>query len=162
VKKIKVSLYIRHHKTQEYEKAENTIYPHGTIFVLRYSGKWETLKNCTSYQEGFVAAMQKEIELLTGKAEPRSRKPKPKAPQPLDVLIDVYLTTGKAAENNWRKHTLQAYALGLKLFCQSCKKTRLDEITGDDLKGIQGLCGSIAPRPASPTTRALSGTTSTM
>jgi hypothetical protein len=66
VGKIKVTLYIRHHKTQEYEKAENTIYPHGTIFVLRYTGKWETLKDCTSYQEGLVAAMRKEIELLTG------------------------------------------------------------------------------------------------
>ena len=137
MKKIKVSLYIRHHKTQTYEKAENTIYPHGTIFVLRYLGKWQTLKNCTSYQEGFVAAMQKEIELLTGKAEPYRCKPKPKVPQALDVLIDVYLTTGKAAEQNWRKHTLQAYALGLRLFRQSCKKSQLDEITGDDLKAFK-------------------------
>ena len=137
MKKIRVSLYIRQHKTQEYEKAENTIYPHGTIFVLRYLGKWETLKNCNSYQEGFVAAMQKEIEFLTGKAELPPRKPKPKDPQTLDVLIDVYLTTGKAAENNWRNHTLQAYALGLKLFRQSCKKTRLGEIEGDDLRAFK-------------------------
>jgi hypothetical protein len=34
--------------------------------VLRYLDKWKTLKNCTSYQEGFVAAMQKEIERSAG------------------------------------------------------------------------------------------------
>jgi hypothetical protein len=92
-------------------------------------GKWKTLEDCTSYQE-VVAAMQKEIELLTGKAEPRRPKPKPKDSQALDVLIDVYLTTGKATENNWRKHTLQIYALSLRLFCQSCKKTRLKAESG--------------------------------
>jgi integrase/recombinase XerD len=105
--------------------------------VLRYTGKWETLKDCTSYQEGLVAAMQKEIELLTGKVKPPRPKPKPKDPQALDVLIDHYLGDGKAAEKNWRKHTLQAYALSLKLFCQSCKKTRLDEIEGDDLRAFK-------------------------
>lgn len=137
MRKTKVTLYIRHHKTQKYEQAENTIYPHGTIFVLRYAGKWETLRNCTSYQEGYMAAMQKEIDLLVGKVEPPRPKLKPKDSQALDVLIDVYLTTGKAAEKNWRKHTLQAYALSLKLFCESCKKTRLEEIEGDDLRAFK-------------------------
>jgi hypothetical protein len=81
--------------------------------------------------------MQKEIDLLVGKVKPPHPKPKPRDSQALDVLIDVYLTTGKAAEKNWRKHTLQAYVLSLKLFCESCKKTRLEEIEGDDLRAFK-------------------------
>jgi len=46
----------------------------------------------------------------------------------------MYLTTGKAAEKDWRKHTLQCYTLALKLFRESCKKTFLEEIDGDDLR----------------------------
>ncbi len=52
----------------------------------------------------------------------------------LDAAITEYLTTGKAAEKNWRKHTLQCYTLGLKLFRESCSKTYLNEIDGDDLR----------------------------
>jgi hypothetical protein len=37
----------------------------------------------------------------------------------LDDAIRVYLTTGKASEKDWRKHTLQCYTLGLKLFRES-------------------------------------------
>jgi integrase len=35
---------------------------------------------------------------------------------------------------NWRKHTLQCYTLGLKLFRESCSKTCLNEVDGDDLR----------------------------
>ena len=52
----------------------------------------------------------------------------------LDFAIDEYLTTGKAAEKDWRKHTLQCYTLGLKLFRESCNKTLMDEINADDLR----------------------------
>jgi hypothetical protein len=52
----------------------------------------------------------------------------------LDFAINEYLTNGKAAEKDWRKHTLQCYTLALKLFNESCKKTYVDEIGGDDLR----------------------------
>jgi len=52
----------------------------------------------------------------------------------LDDAIRIYLTTGKAAQKDWRKHTVQCYTLALKLFCDSCKQTFLDEISGDDLR----------------------------
>jgi len=52
----------------------------------------------------------------------------------LDAAITEYLTTGKAAEKNWRKHTLQCYKLGLKLFREPCTKAYLHEIDGDDLR----------------------------
>lgn len=35
---------------------------------------------------------------------------------------------------DWRKHTLQCYRLALKLFTESCPKTYIDEIDGDDLR----------------------------
>lgn len=52
----------------------------------------------------------------------------------LDAAITEYLTTGKAAEKNWGKHTLQCYTLALKLFRQSCSETYLNEVDGDDLR----------------------------
>jgi len=138
VKKIKVTLYTREHGTQKYKKAKrNVVYPQGAIFVLRYGGKWETLKKCESYGEGTLAALEKEVALLKGdvvKLRPKV-KPKRNDTQALDVLIDEYLSTGKAVEKNWRKRTLQAYSQALKLFLQFCTlKARLDEIDGDDLK----------------------------
>jgi hypothetical protein len=59
VKKIKVTLYIRHHNPQKYEKAGNKVYPHGTIFVLRYARQVGDTEKWTSYEEGIVAAMQR-------------------------------------------------------------------------------------------------------
>ena len=46
----KVTIYIRNHQTREYELADpKTIYPDGTIWVLRYKQggrrKWETLSD---------------------------------------------------------------------------------------------------------------------
>jgi len=38
-----------------------------------------------------------------------------------DDASKIYLTTGKAAEKDWRKHTLQCYTLALKLFRESCQ-----------------------------------------
>ena len=66
--------------------------------------------------------------------QPQTVERKPARVVTLDAAITEYLTTGKAAEKNWRKHTLQCYALGLKLFRESCSKTSLKEIDGDDLR----------------------------
>jgi hypothetical protein len=131
----KVSLYIRNHSTRRYEKVKpKATYPMDTIYVLRYGNKWETLKDGTTLTEANVAAKRREIDLYTGKIEPPRLKPKAQDSGALDVAIDKYLGDGRAAQQNWRKHTRQAYALALKLFVQSCKKTRLDDITGDDLR----------------------------
>jgi integrase len=40
---MKVTLYTRSHSTRQYQKAKSKAYPMGTIFVLRYGAKWETL-----------------------------------------------------------------------------------------------------------------------
>jgi integrase/recombinase XerD len=52
----------------------------------------------------------------------------------LDAAIQRYLTTGKCAEKDWRKHTRQCYTLALRLFRESCRKVYLHEIDGDDLR----------------------------
>ena len=62
----------------------------------------------------------------------------PAARVTVESAISMYLTTGKAAEKDWRKHTLQCYTLALKLFRESCKKTFLEEIDGDDERHSQG------------------------
>jgi integrase len=132
----KVSLYIRNHSSRKYEKAQpRTIYPMGTIFVLRYGTTWETLRGDHTYQTAKTAAMHKDIEFFNGTAKESApkKRPKPDA-RSLDELINIYLTSGKAAQENWRKHTVQCYTLALKLFRQSCKKAHLDEIDGDDLR----------------------------
>jgi hypothetical protein len=70
----------------------------------------------------------KGIEIRAGEVEKPRPKPKPQA---LDVLVDKYLEV-RAMQNNWRKHTRQTYAL--KLFLRSCRKTRLEDVTEDDLR----------------------------
>lgn len=131
---MKVSLYIRNHSTRKYELAKRRAYPMGTIFVLRYGSTWETLPANLNFTEATTAKMQKEIALFTGKEAPVPKSKPKNDVRTLDILIDIYLTTGRAAEKNWRKHTLQCYTLALKLFRQSCTKTYLHEIDGDDLR----------------------------
>jgi hypothetical protein len=130
----KVTLYVRERVTRRYKRAKSKFYQPGTTFVLRYGGEWETLPEGTTLSQADVAALGKSIEIRTGKVEKPRPKPKPQhAPQALDVLVDKYLEV-RAMQNNWRKHTRQAYALALKLFLRSCRKTRLDDITDDDLR----------------------------
>ena len=75
---MKVSLYIHNYSTRKYERAEpKTIYPLGTIFVLRFGSTWETLKDCTNYAEAKVAALRKEIDLITGAVDKPAPRPKP-------------------------------------------------------------------------------------
>jgi hypothetical protein len=153
VKEVKVTLYTREHGTQRYKKAKkHTVYPPGTTFVLRYLGKWETIE-CASYGAGYAAALNKQIELFTGKGEPTPRKFKPSDPESLDVVIDNYLVK-TASEKNWRKHTLQCYTLGLKLFRQSCKNSDWTMSRATTCWSSKLFSASTAPRRASPTTRA--------
>jgi len=115
-------------------------HPEGEYY-LRYAGRTEAVGN-----DPYVALdrlEQRKSELWqsshtdsAGSPEQPSHavRPKPVRATTLDEAITEYLTTGKAAEKNWRKHTLQCYTLALKLFRESCSKTHLNEIDGDDLR----------------------------
>jgi len=75
--------------------------------------------------------------------KPAPRTPKPKEDRlTLDDTVRIYLTTGKAAEKDWRKHTLQCYALALKLFTESCQKTYMDEIDETICRHSRFSCAS--------------------
>jgi len=110
-------------------------------YYLRYAGKWEAVGN-----DPYVAydrLEQRKAELrqsartdgADSPGQPSGAvKPQPARATTLDAAIAEYLTTGKAAEKNWRKHTRQCYTLGLKLFRESCSKVYLNEIDGNDLR----------------------------
>ena len=112
-------------------------HPEGEYY-LRYAGRTEAVGNVS-----YVALdrfEERKAELLgSARADSPTNQPqtverKSARVATLDAAVTEYLTTGKAAEKNWRKHTLQCYTLGLKLFRESCSKTYLNEIDGDDLR----------------------------
>jgi hypothetical protein len=95
-------------------------------YYLRYAGKWEAVGN-----DPYVALdrLEERKTELRGSARADSPTNQPHTVErksgrvvTLDAAITEYLTTGKAAEKNWRRHTLQCYTLALKLFRESCSK----------------------------------------
>jgi integrase/recombinase XerD len=115
-------------------------HPEGEYY-LRYAGKWQAVGNdpCVAldrFEQRKFELRQSATTDGAGSTGQLSRLMKPQLARAaeLDAAIAEYLTTGKAAEKNWRKHTVQCYTLGLKLFRKSCDKTYLDEIDGDDLR----------------------------
>jgi integrase len=113
-------------------------------YYLRYAGVWEAVGD-----DPYVALdrlHERKEELRRGaRSSPaavtvaESVREVPGSRVTVEAAIKDYLTTGKAAEKDWRQHTLQCYTLALKLFRQSCKKTFLDEISGGDLRTFKVL-----------------------
>src|SRR5580658_5900565 len=107
-------------------------------YYLRYADRTEAIGN-DSYValdrlEERKAELRGSTRADSATSQPQTVERKSERVATLDASITQYLTTGKAAEKNWRKHTLQCYTLGLKLFRESCSKTYLNEIDGDDLR----------------------------
>jgi hypothetical protein len=106
-------------------------------YYLRYAGKWEAVGNDAYVVLDRLAEKQRELR-CTANAVPNSSASvltKPSVvPMTLNAAIREYVTTGKAAEKDWRKHTVQCYTLGLELFRESCTKAYLDDVNGDDLR----------------------------
>jgi hypothetical protein len=113
-------------------------------YHLRYTinGKsvWESVKGADpialrnarihNLAHPLEAASQRLAEAVAPNPQAKPRKDR----LTLDDAARIYLTTGKAAEKDWRKHTVQCYKLAPKLFRDSCEKVYMDEITGDDLR----------------------------
>ena len=109
-------------------------------YYLRYAGKWEAVGSdpllaldAKAAKEKLLRDVERGVVPIT-EALPHLNPPAQEARLSVGAAISTYLTTGKAAQKDWRKHTLQCYTLALKLFTESCKKTFLDEINGDDLR----------------------------
>src|ERR1700722_1743364 len=132
---LKVSLYIRAHGTRKLTPAKPFNHPLGTIYVLRYAGKWETLPNNLSFPEAKAAAMRKEIDLFTGEQTlpPPVPLPAKTEAQSLDRAIDTYRKNllHKAAR------TQLAYGASLKKFLQSTGDKALAQICKQDLQNFE-------------------------
>jgi hypothetical protein len=143
-------------------------HPEGEYY-LRYAGCTEAVGN-----DPYVALdrLEERKAELRGAAradsptnQPQTVERKSARVATLDAAITEYLTTGKAAEKKWRKHTLQCYTLGLKLFRESCSKTYLNEIDGATCGGSRSSYESSRHRPRRlkrESVIARYGTTSTM
>jgi integrase/recombinase XerD len=143
---MRVSLFIREHGTRRY-RSENpkTLYPAGTIYVLRYTLKgkriWETLPTGTTHHSAKVLAMEKECAFLKGEAITPLFKPKPTlVPKPafpasalmLDAAIDRYkesLTRRRKSEK-----TINGYGYTLKEFFKAVGNKPLADVKVQDLE----------------------------
>lgn len=133
MKSIKVTVYIRQHSTREYKKAKPNIkYPIGTIYCLRYAGKWETLPEGTTWAQASVAALAKQASFLEGAEVPTSR-PQPKKNAPLEEALDAYLAKVETLKSH---KTFLAYALVLRTFVRSCGCKSFEQITKGTLENF--------------------------
>jgi integrase/recombinase XerD len=143
----KVTIYIRNHKTREYELANaKTGYPPDTIWCLRYKKdgkrKWETLNNethvrgCgTTYSLARAIAKIREGELEL--QQPTASAPAQPDRTEIDPAIVLYLTEVKDTKSD---KTYTGYKADLAKFRASCKKQFVDQITEADLqKFVQDL-----------------------
>ena len=141
-----VSLWIRPKGCSNQIKAayldskQTRLKPQVGEYYLRYAGKWEAVGSDALLALDAKAAKEKllrDVErgiVPIAEALPHLNPPAQEARLSVGAAISTYLTTGKAAQKDWRKHTRQCYTLALKLFTESCQKTYMDEIDGDDLR----------------------------
>jgi integrase len=109
-------------------------------YYLRCAGKWYPVGNDPLLALDAKAAKEKLLRAVERgtvpelEALPHLNPPTEETRLTVESAINTYMTTGKAAQKDWRKHTRQCYTLALKLFTESCQKTYMDEIVGDDLR----------------------------
>jgi hypothetical protein len=133
---MRVTLYVREHATRKYRKANHrTIYPMGTIFVLRYAGRWETLK-VANFTEATVATHTKEIDLLHHPEPKTSNRP---LLQRNGLTVDEEVNTYLANVSKLAPKTHAAYKLTLYLFQKSCLKKFVHEVSKQDLQAFDSF-----------------------
>ena len=128
----KVSVYIRRPGTRERERATKSVAT-DTTFCLRYmrsaKRRWETLENVTSFAQAQKLAIDRSVDLATGRAVPvPETRPEPSTPKssvktgavPLDKAIDVY--TPNCASRSGK--TISGYAATIGLAKQSRRSYR--------------------------------------
>jgi hypothetical protein len=139
-----VSLWIRINGKFEHpsytSSRHSQLKPQRGEYYLRFTGRWEVVGSdpllaldAKAAKEKLLRDMERGVVSLT-EPLPHLKLPEGETRLTVAAAINEYLTTGKAAQKDWRKHTRQCYTLCLKLFTESCKKTYMDEINGDDLR----------------------------
>jgi hypothetical protein len=138
-----VSLWIRINgkfKPLYQDNKQTRLRPQDGDYYLRCAGKWYPVGNDPLLALDAKAAKEKLLRAVERGTVPESEAlphldpPTEGARLTVESAINTYMTTGKAAQKDWRKHTRQCYTLALKLFTESCQKTYMDEIDGDDLR----------------------------
>jgi hypothetical protein len=138
-----VSLWIRSHgkfsKPLYQDNKQTRLKLQDGEYYLRCAGEWEAVgidpllaQDAKARKEKLLRDIERGVVPL--EALPHLHPPTEQPRLTLAVAICQYMTTGKAAQKDWRKHTRQCYTLALKLFTESCKKTHIDEVDGDDLR----------------------------
>ena len=123
-----VSLYVREHASRKYRKANKKFYEPGTIFVLRYDGRWETVGE-VSLVEAERARLNRACSLLEGWTPEPAPKPKA-AVLMLDRAMDQYLSE---VENGRKKKTHQAYSVALRYFYECVGNKAVKDIERADM-----------------------------
>ncbi|MGA7925652.1 MAG: hypothetical protein WCA20_06615 [Candidatus Sulfotelmatobacter sp.] len=121
------------------DNKQTRLKPQDGEYYLRCAGKWYPVGNDPLLALDAKAAKEKLLRAVERGTVPESEAlphlpPSTRSPAQCGAAISTYLTTGKAAQKDWRRHTLHCYALALKLFTESCQKTYMDEIVGEDLR----------------------------
>jgi len=122
------------------DNKQTRLKPQDGEYHLRCAGKWYPVGNdpllaldAKAAKEKLLRAVERE-KVPESEALPHLNPPTEETQLTVESAITTYMTTGKAAQKDWRKHTRQCYTLALKLFTESCQKTYMDEINGDDLR----------------------------
>jgi hypothetical protein len=114
--------------------------PQDGEYYLRCAGKWYPVGHDPLLALDAKAAKEKLLRAVERgtvpafEALPHLSPPTGETRLTVESAINTYMTTGKAAQKDRRKHTRRCYVLALKLFTESCQKTYMDEIDGDDLR----------------------------
>lgn len=128
--KAKVTLYIREHSSRKYKQATAKWYDVGTVFVLRYKSRWETLGSI-SYGDAIRASLERSLQLMNGWKPPVTvQKQAETGVLMLDEAKDTYL---KEIENGRKPKTFAAYSVALRYFYESTKNKAMADISRADL-----------------------------
>jgi integrase len=123
-----------------HDNKQTRLKPQNGEYYLRCAGKWYPVGSDPLLALDAKAAKEKLLRAVERGIVPESEAlvhlnpPTNETRLSVESAISTYMTTGKAAQKDWRKHTRQCYALAVKLFTVSCQKTYMDEIDGDDLR----------------------------
>jgi hypothetical protein len=114
-----VSLWIRSNgkfsKPSYQDNKQTRLKSQGGEYYLRCAGKWFPVGNDPLLALDAKAAKEKLLRAVERGTVPESEAllhpPTEETRLTLGSAINTYLTTGKAAQKDWRKHTRQCYAL---------------------------------------------------
>ncbi len=117
------------------DNKQTRLRPQDGEYYLRCARKWYPVGNDPLLALDAKAAKEKLLRAVepgtvpASEALPHLNPPTEETRLTVAAAINDYMTTGKAAQKDWRKHIRQCYTLALKLFTESYKKTYRMKLT---------------------------------